>query len=419
MAGSDAPPREGSVVDLLPGAVLSPERISGLQAAWPHLPGLDRWSRDPDVGLIERSYVVPGRASPGYVPELAGQDGRAVVATIDADGARRRTRYATAPRINSYGDSFTHGDQVDDHETWQERLGQRLLEPIRNFGLGGGSVFQTFRRMRKEEIGTNAGEYVLFYLWGDDHLRSILGGAYPVLGFLGNARMQYAGVAHPHLSMDLASGDIRENEAAFPSPESVAVLGDLDWLVHRFASDPVVQLVLYGGHPANRSWGPRIDTIDEAAADRLAEILDFSDPWRRASDRRAAARELLDRYSLRATIHVIDSVLRFADAHGRRVMFLLLDPFRSVPELLDTGTRYDQVVVDHLRDVGATSFDMTRIHVDESRARGEAWARRRAALFVPGARHYNPAGNEFFAASLEPRLVDLLGGRLDPGATLG
>jgi len=54
-------------------------------------------------------------------------------------------------RINTYGDSFTQCHQVSDHETWQKIPAAHLQEPIRNYGIGGWSVYQAYLRMLREE----------------------------------------------------------------------------------------------------------------------------------------------------------------------------------------------------------------------------------------------------------------------------
>jgi len=68
------------------------------------------------------------------------------------DGERLMSNYADLPcRINTYGNSFTQCHQVSDHETWQEVLAANLQEPVKNFGIGGWSVYQAYLRMLKEE----------------------------------------------------------------------------------------------------------------------------------------------------------------------------------------------------------------------------------------------------------------------------
>ncbi len=88
-------------------------------------------------------------------------------------GCRKIINYADKKcRINSYGDSFTQCHQVSDGETWQEILAAHIGEPIRNFGVGGWSVYQAYLRMKREEKKTPA-KYIIFNIWGDDHFRNL------------------------------------------------------------------------------------------------------------------------------------------------------------------------------------------------------------------------------------------------------
>lgn len=63
----------------------------------------------------------------GWVPVEGtyrhGLDGSLTCYSYDPSGARRMVHQREQPcRINTYGDSFTHCDQVNDGETWQEVL---------------------------------------------------------------------------------------------------------------------------------------------------------------------------------------------------------------------------------------------------------------------------------------------------------
>jgi hypothetical protein len=66
------------------------------------------WARfDPELGYI------PGNYLPGD-----GMDKSSSISTVQANGARTSFLYADRKcRLNTYGDSFTHGDQVNDGET--------------------------------------------------------------------------------------------------------------------------------------------------------------------------------------------------------------------------------------------------------------------------------------------------------------
>ena len=84
------------------------------------------WARfDPELGYVLGSFL-----------PVDGINGSATISTTRPDGARTSFMYTGRPcRINTYGDSFTHGDQVNDGETWQEYLAGHLREPVGNFGV--------------------------------------------------------------------------------------------------------------------------------------------------------------------------------------------------------------------------------------------------------------------------------------------
>ena len=123
------------------------------------------WAQfDQDVGYILGNYY-----------PMDGWNNSRTISTVRGDGARTSFNYADKPcRINTYGNSFTLCHQANDTETWQEYLAGHLGEPIRNYGMGGFGVYQAYRRMIREEQTDRAAEYVMLYIWGDDHIRSLL-----------------------------------------------------------------------------------------------------------------------------------------------------------------------------------------------------------------------------------------------------
>lgn len=67
----------------------------------------------------------------------------------DAQGARESARPFDDTLLSSYGDSFTHGDEVAAYETWIYRLGERLQTNALNFGVGGYGTDQAVLRIEK------------------------------------------------------------------------------------------------------------------------------------------------------------------------------------------------------------------------------------------------------------------------------
>jgi len=123
------------------------------------------WSQfDPELGYGLHNSLVPW-----------GINGSRTIETFQSNGARSGFAYASRkPRINSYGNSFTEGNQVSDGETWQEYLAGHFGEPIGNYGIGGHGVYQACRRMLRNEKTEHGAEYIILYVWGDDPARSLL-----------------------------------------------------------------------------------------------------------------------------------------------------------------------------------------------------------------------------------------------------
>ena len=76
------------------------------------------WAQfDPELGYIAGSYL-----------PADGMDKSSTISTVQPNGARTSFLYTGRTcRINTYGDSFTHGNQVSDGETWQEYLAGHLV----------------------------------------------------------------------------------------------------------------------------------------------------------------------------------------------------------------------------------------------------------------------------------------------------
>ena len=157
------------------------------------------WAQyDPELG-----YIL------GTISPRTASTRSATISTVQPNGARTSFMYAGKKcRINTYGDSFTQCHQVSDGETWQEYLAGHLGEPIRNFGMGGYGVYQAYRRMVREERTDHGAEYLIFYIWGDDHIRSLLRCRHAII--YRNWNHQGGRMFHnnfwPNVEMDLATG---------------------------------------------------------------------------------------------------------------------------------------------------------------------------------------------------------------------
>ena len=355
-------------------------------------PGQPSWAKfDP----------VTGYRLGNYLPR-DGINRSATISTSRPDGARTAHAYVERPcRINTYGDSFTLCHHVSDGETWQEYLASHLGEPIRNFGMGGFGVYQAYRRMIREEKTDHGAEYLIFYVWGDDHVRSLLrcrhAAIYPWWDDNGGRAFHNNFWANVEMNHD--TGRLEERENLLPTPESVYKMTDPDWTVAALKGDLALNMMLY----ANGN----VSDIDAGGLRKLAGHLGFEAPGLGdAQPPRALVRDLLDRYSLAATKWILSKAKAFAVENDKKLLVVLFDPGRVMRGLVDGMPRYDQPVVDFLRENDFRVFDMNVVHVDDYKSNFKVPFEQYVKRYFIG--HYSPAGNHFFAHAIRDTVVDWL-----------
>jgi hypothetical protein len=181
---------------------------------------IDRFLRGPAWARFDAELgYVPG----SYLP-ADGMDKSTTISTVQPNGARTAFLYTGRTcRINTYGNSFTHGDQVNDGETWQEYLAGHLGEPIRNFGVGGYGVYQAYRRMIREERTNHGAQNLILYIWGDDHIRSLLRCRHAIIYKRWDHRggTMFHANFWAHLEMDPGTGRFVEKENPLNTPASL------------------------------------------------------------------------------------------------------------------------------------------------------------------------------------------------------
>ena len=352
------------------------------------------WAQfDPDVGYILGNY------SPHD-----GIDGSKTISTIRKDGARTSFVYADQPcRINTYGNSFTQCHQVSDAETWQEYLAGHLGEPIRNYGMGGFGVYQAYRRMSREESTEKGAKYLMLYIWGDDHMRTLLRCRYALTRSWNIQQDKKEGVGTMfhgnfwcNIEMNMKTGMLEEHESRIRTPERLHNMCDPDWMHDNLIDDLALQMYLYEkGH---------ITDIDKKEMQRLAGYLNTGfNP--NAEDMRQEIRQLLHKYAYTATKYILKKSQEFARDNNKKLMIILFDPYGATRQLLNGEPRIDQKIVDFLEDKQIQYFDMNKVHAEDFKhfklSQDEYYQR----YFIG---HYNPMGNHFFAFSIKPRIVEWL-----------
>ncbi len=357
---------------------------------------------DPDEPSWAQFDGEVGYVLGNYMPR-DGIDGSLTISTAMENGARRSKQYIDQPcRINTYGNSFTQCHQVSDHETWQEYLAAHLGEPMRNFGMGGYGAFQAYRRMLRTEASDASADNIIFYIWGDDHVRSVLRCRHVFsLGWHRQHRLLGGRMFHgnfwANLEMDLDSGQFQEKANLLSNATALYRMTDADFMVDALRHDLMLQMGLF--------CRQNIYDFDKIAVNRLAVCLGCDPVTDGSVDMiRSQVDAIRQEYAFSATRHIIEQTMAFAKAQGKNVLFVLFCP-TALRQLITTGQRYDQDIVDYLEQKGIRYFDMNQIHVEDFKQFNLSLDEYLKRYFIG---HYSPSGNHFFAFSIKNVIVDWL-----------
>jgi hypothetical protein len=355
---------------------------------------IDRWLRgpswaqfDPEMGYVMGNYMMPSE----------GIDGSGALFTVQSNGARNSFMYAGRKcRINTYGDSFTECEQVNDGEAWQEYLAGHLAEPIRNFGVGGYGVYQSYRRMLREERTDHGAEYLIFFVFGDDHVRSLLRCRHAVIwdGAHQQHGSTFSGNFWPYLEMDVETGQFVEKENLLSTPSALYQMTEPQFMVDHLKDDLALQLCAF-----LRGF---IRDIDRKRVGKLAACLNYPFDWSRESDLDQQVGGLLDKYSLAASQYIVGKAREFARQNGKQLLVVLFDPGRAMSAILRGSTRYDQEFLDFLVREKFNYFDMNEVQSRDYKKFSIPFDEYTKLYFVG---HYNPRGNHFFAYSIKDTVV--------------
>lgn len=379
----------GAVQEFLREAVLSRAEVDRFLD-----PGSPKWAQfDAELGYLPHDSRVPD-----------GVDGAISTYRYGSQGERRSIHYSDSPcRIASYGDSFTQCHQVSDGETWQEMLAAHIGEPVLNFGVGGYGVYQAYLRLRRTELAAEAGrDYILFNIFDDDHYRNL--DAYRLLR-VGRVWRDYDQSlttsmfhANPwaHVRFDPVTAELVHVPNDFTTPESLYQLCDESFVVGRYESDFVVNLVV------GRRTG-QFDFLEEYGelASALGVRVATGTPWECAR----SAESLYTSMALRSSALILEDLARQLAERKKELMVLLSYSETGVRRALREGTREDETFLRHLEELGIRFVDSLGCHVEDFSAFAVS-AERYVERLYNG--HYTPAGNMFFAFALKGPIVGWL-----------
>ena len=244
----------------------------------------------------------------------------------------------TGPRVGGAG------------ETWQEFLGAHLREPVKNFGVGGYSVHQAFRRMQRVELeGPEVASLVVLNIYDDDHFRN--------LDSLRSIRSPGTGQPFtlPHLHVDLHDGSCTPVENLCPTAADIMRLGvDDAWLLETFADDPVLSAVLTARAEEAEAGRSEKSDVERAEFEELSKNnvnFGLGSASTTAGDQHAAA-------ALLATRHVVTEVEQLCEQIGARFMLVLSFSEGVMAAALHGQPRFDETFLEFLRDKPYPVIDM-------------------------------------------------------------
>ena len=328
-----------------------------------------------------------------------GVDGSACRYTYldGGQGPRKMINHADKPcRINAYGDSFVQCHQVSDGETWEEALAAHLGEPIRNFGVGGWSVYQAYLRMLREEAKTPA-EFIIFNIYSDDHYRNL--DAWRSI----RVTRQPGGfgeVTLPYVEVNVAEGTLSEHPNPCPTPESIYNLCDVDWVLDRFKDDFVFKLMLMHRTAADAAVDTQYDDLKKLSTTfgintRVDDAEAFSEQ----------AWKIHLEAALFATEQIVERIEAFAKENNKKVLYVLSYNSYEVGRMLKEGRRFDAAFIQYLDEKGLPYVDLMQKHVEDYKKYKCSEVEYLEQYFIG---HYNPRGNFFHAWAIKDAVVEML-----------
>jgi hypothetical protein len=312
------------------------------------------------------------------------------------DGERSMTNYTDKScRINTYGNSFTQCHQVSDHETWQEVLAGHLQEPVRNFGIGGWSVYQAYLRMLKEEKRTPAG-YIIFNIYDDDHKRNLDSWR----NIRVNKHPQHIEAPLPYVKVNLKEKKIIECKNPCPTKGSLYDLCDLEKTYQIFKDDFVLKIMVAHRNSkvknANQSYSELMDLIKTHG---ITTKIDDGDTLAQEAE------EIHRKTALFSTMRIIEKIEKFVKENNKKILYVLSYPGRMIAKYINEGIRLDTELIKFIKAKNLPYIDLMELHSQDYLQYNLEMKAYINKYFIG---HYNPLGNFFCAYGIKDRLVEML-----------
>jgi hypothetical protein len=317
-------------------------------------------------------------------------------------------------RINSYGDSYTNCEMVNDGETWQEVLAARLGEPIRNFGIGAHSVYQMYLRMKQKEARFPA-KYVIMNIYCDDPYRSIVPWQRIRVRSWGT---NHTGPPQPYIRANPATKEFHEYKNPCPEPKDLYDFCDLEWVHERFKDDFLLRIMLAKMNVEKGTPSESYKDIETLAEEHGLNVK-INSPKKLLQ----TANSIFRSSAIFGSMRLVEKVEEFVKSQGKQILFICsfstsavgekISPGRGpkLPEYRKPGHSFDPAFTRFMKKRGARYVDLLDEHLrDYSRRKVKMLDYLREFWVVPeeGATHYAPAGNQFTASVTRDKLIKML-----------
>lgn len=328
---------------------------------------------DPVLGWVLRNSV-----------RQDGIDNSKTFYHYESDGARSCIASSDQPcRIHTYGNSFTHCDQISDGKTWQEFLAAHLCEPVRNYGIDGYSVYQAYRRMQLVEAKHPA-DYLILNIYDDDHICNL--NAWREIRKKGRGTRTM-----PYLSVNVQADTVTEHANPFDCETEVYRLCDEEFVYQHFQNDLMLYTLM-----AKSSDPDDARQLVSSISERVGIKHKHDNNYLKLSH---TIDSIILEAALFSTRKAVGDAERFANDWGIKLMILLSLGRQRLKDDLMRRPRFDQVLLDwmrtrntlsviDLRDAFSNEFKQMNIGIDEFLDR-----------FYIG--HHNPDGNFFIANAIK------------------
>tara|TARA_R110000868_G_C10673532_1_gene746846 strand:- start:35 stop:820 length:786 start_codon:yes stop_codon:yes gene_type:complete len=238
-------------------------------------------------------------------------------------------------------------------------------------------------------------------MWGDDYVRSVFRCRYASYYTRWNdyGGYMFHGNFWSNIEMDTHIGKLVEKENRINSKEGIYKMSDPEFMYDNLKDDLMLQLYLLGYDMVNSD-------LDVEGLNKLAHILelpvvDFSSTDKMMS----TATALKNKYSFEATKYILKKTDEFCKANGKELMLVHFDPTNVFREMVVGNKRYDQEIMDFIRDNDYRYFDMNKVHLDDFKKFNLSLDEYMERYFIG---HYTPSGNHFFAYSIKDKIVEWL-----------